>query len=290
MPKTTQRKQKKTASSPMRVALGDGSTSKSTVKKNPKKKTNTVKATTKTAREIFHCDEVQETPPETAKKQTRVRHTVKRDLDLVRSCITENVDGPKTNPTKKREEQERIAQACSFASREQAMARWGEIKTLVRKAITWEKKQFNSSGAGVVLPMKTLIDYPGWPRNWKGQEGSEIKATLASLKQTRETFNTSRIKSTTEMDAEVIALDHQNSQMRKPRITPAEKRLSALENVLTSSAATLAKAMTSSVVEKDKVWLEKKFKALNDMFEAGILSEEQRKDAMSKALNAFSTN
>jgi hypothetical protein len=36
--------------------------------------------------------------------------------------------------------------------------------------------------------------------------------------------------------------------------------------------------------------LEKKFKALNDMFEAGILSEEQRKDAMSKALNAFSTN
>eukprot|EP00505_MAST-04D_sp_SCG-Rhode-Island_P004289 Stramenopile-MAST_4_protein_4289 len=170
------------------------------------------------------------------------------------------------------------------------MARWGEIKTLVRKAITWEKKQFNSSGAGVVLPMKTLIDYPGWPRNWKGQEGSEIKATLASLKQTRETFNTSRIKSTTEMDAEVIALDHQNSQMRKPRITPAEKRLSALENALTSSAATLAKAMTSSVVEKDKVWLEKKFKALNDMFEAGILSEEQRKDAMSKALNAFSTN
>ena len=113
---------------------------------------------------------------------------------------------------------------------------------------------------------------------------------MASLKETRETFNTPRIKSTTEMDTEVIALDHQNSQMRKPRITPAEKRLSALENALTSSAATLAKAMTSSVVEKDKVWLEKKFKALNDMFEAGILSEEQRKDAMSKALNAFSTN
>ncbi len=289
MPRTTLRKKSAAKKTPSRV---DGGLP--TVRKKPKM-TKTVKATAKTARLTLNSDEddvshVEEVLVPPRPKQTRNRNTLEKDTELVKLCIQLNVDGPKTNPQKKRQEQQNIAHECCFESKEQAMARWGEIKTLIRKAITWEKKQYSASGAGVVLPMKTICDYPGWPKIWKGSEGMQLKATLASLKETRDTFDTSRIKSTTEMDAEVIALGRQNSRSRKLRVTPSEKRMSTLENALMSSAGTLAGAITSSVVHKDQGWLEKKFKELTSMVDNGMLSEEQCKDAMSKALNAYSTN